>query len=514
MMLRCCRGWWFLLVCSGICFFSLFAPFTQATQATQIHPTRDPITITSQTDTITFPQGIDFQLSANDSSSSIVQATIVLTVAGNNPQQHTLTVKPPARAVTLHWHKATTGDQFELVGTTVTYYWVVRDQANNVHTGAQQTLTQIDTRFHWLHLSQGNLQVNWYNRPQDFGQTVLQEASKELTSISTNLGAGLQHRINLWIYQNINDFHSSLPPATHEWVGGIAFPTLNEAALVIENLNSETLKRDMPHEMTHLIFHQLTARGIYAPTWFDEGLAVYNQIYHEPAMMQCLQQALKAHSLLRLDDMTSGLPADASKAYLAYAQSWNLVSYMYATLGKKKMAALILALNTPNVDFNHDLIHAIGIDQLHLENQWRLSLGQPSTLTADQANANSLPLQQPQALLQSAPALPFLPTLGMLLIVLLALGIVGLLIYQRRSQAKLTLIQRAQRVVSITVSPDQSPIPMPPYRGPDRHRAVNPASPDTLMDTPAAESILPDDWQPPFPTGQNTFRRPPDTSVS
>jgi hypothetical protein len=514
MMLWRCRGWRFFLVCFGICFLSLLAPFVHSSQA---QATSDPITVTSQTTTIRFPQSIDFQLSANDSSSPIVQATIVLKVAGDDQQQQTLTPKPPTRAVTLHWHKATTGNQFEPVGTFVTYYWVLRDQASNVYMGALQTLTQVDTRFNWQHLSQGDLQVNWYNRPQDFGQAVLQEASKELTSISANLGGRLQHPINLWIYQNINDFHSSLPPATHEWVGGIAFPTLSQASLVIENLSSETLKRDMPHEMTHLVFHQLTARGIYAPTWFDEGLAVYNQLYHEPAMTQRLQQALKAHTLLRLNDITMGFPADADKAYLAYAQSWNLVGYMYATFGKKKMAALILALNTPNTSFNQDLVHTIEIDQAHLENQWHLSLGQPSTLTADQTRATSLPLQQPPILLQSNPITPFLLTLSMLLIALLSLGIVVLLIYQRRCRAKIALAQQAQRVVSITVSLDHSSIPMSPYRGPDCHRPSDPSSSDASVDTPAISEDTPpgnrQNWQPPFPKGQNNFRRPPDTSV-
>jgi hypothetical protein len=476
----------------------------------------DPITITSQTDTITFPQGIDFQVNANDSSSPIVQATIVLKVEGDNQQQQTLTVNPPTRAVTLHWHKDTSGDQFEPVGTSVTYYWVLRDQASNVHMGTLQTLSQVDTRFNWQRLAQGNLQVNWYNRPQDFGQAVLQEASKDLTSITANLGGGLRHPVNLWIYQNINDFHSSLPPDTHEWVGGIAFPSLSQASLVVESMNSDTLNRDMPHEMTHLVFHQLTAQGIYAPIWFDEGLAVYNQLYHEPMMTLRLKQALKAHNLLRLNDITSEFPADADKAYLAYAQSWNLVGYMYTTFGQKKMAALILAMNNPQASFNQDLVQAVGIDQAHLENQWHLSLNQPSTLPADQTKAASLPVQQSQTLLQSDPNTPYLLVLGILLILLPSLGIGVLVIYQRRSRAKAALARQAQQVSHTTLPPYYSSIRTPPYINPAPYRPSYPPPPYRSVDTPAGlEKRPPDgDWQPPFPTGQRNIRRQSDRQIS
>src|SRR5258706_247623 len=134
------------------------------------------------------------------------------------------------------------------------------------------------------HLAQGQLQVNWYNRPTGFGQIVMTNANTSLARITDNLGGGLLHPVNLWIYQNDTDFRGSLPPSTHEWVGGIAFPSLQEAFVVVQDSNADTLRRDMPHEMTHLVFHQRIEKGISAPTWFDEGLAVYNQQYHEPEM--------------------------------------------------------------------------------------------------------------------------------------------------------------------------------------------------------------------------------------
>jgi hypothetical protein len=155
----------------------------------------------------------------------------------------------------------------------------------------------------------------------------------------------------------------------------------------------------MPHELTHLIFHQLIkdgeSSGVYAPTWFDEGLAVYNQQYHEPDMQNRLNQALATHGLLRLLDISDGFPSDADQAYLAYAQSWNLVSYMFKTFGQAKMDTLIKDMDNPQYDFGQDLTLALGVDEPHLENQWRLFLGQPGTLTSDQVTPTPQPTPAP-----------------------------------------------------------------------------------------------------------------------
>ncbi len=100
--------------------------------------------------------------------------------------------------------------------------------------------------------------------------------------------------------------------------------------------------------------------------------------------MARLQEALDTHKLLRLDNITLGFPANADQAYLAYAQSWNLVTYMYSTFGLTKMGALIKGLNNPQTDFNGDLQTYLGEDQPRLENQWRIHLQQSPTLPPDQ----------------------------------------------------------------------------------------------------------------------------------
>ncbi len=367
-----------------------FTPLATPRQAQALSTgANDAITITSQSYVVHFPTSIIFNVSASDANSTFVDASITVNIHTQaGVESHPVAFSGSPRALRLSWPLDTTGSNFMPPGSIITYSWRFSDKAGDIFVEPLQQLTTVDTRFNWQHLTRGQLQVNWYNRPEAFGQTILDKASTDIQNIGGLLGGGLVDPVKLWVYQTDADFHGSLPPGTYEWVGGIAFPSLDEASIVVSGFFDQTLTRDMPHELTHLVFHQLIkdgeSSGVYAPTWFDEGLAVYNQSYHEPDMQFRLNQALATHTLLRLTDISDGFPSDADQAYLAYAQSWNLVGYMFKTFGQAKMDALIKDMDNPQNDFGQDLTLALGLDELHLENQWRLSLNQPGTLPADQ----------------------------------------------------------------------------------------------------------------------------------
>jgi len=344
-----------------------------------------PITVSSRTYSVHFPDYIDLSVSASDPIGMIVKASLDIILSDNSPQEpHDVPIGKVGHTISTTWRENTSGSNFVPPGSHVSYSWQFWDSAGNTLIDTSQKFATTDTRFPWQHLSQGLLTVNWYNRPLDFGRAMLGQASERITHISSVLGGGLIDPINLWIYETVADFHGSLSPGAYEWVGGVAFPMLDEASIVAVSIADYTLVRDMPHELTHLIFHQLAGKRIDIPTWLDEGLAVYNQLYHEPDMSLRFNKALQTQTLLRLDDISSGFPADADQAYLAYAESWNLVGYMYSTFGQLKMTQLIKDVGHPLTDINADFQQVLGVDELHLENQWRLHLHQPWVIPPDQ----------------------------------------------------------------------------------------------------------------------------------
>lgn len=449
----------------------------------------NPITITSQTNTVHFPGSIDFTMTANDRDLAITQATLFITfkdTPGAVPEQDNVAISHPAKSITLRWHENTGGNNFHSPGTPVEYYWELQDGLNNQYFEPPQDFITIDTRFSWQHLSQGLLQVNWYNRSQDFGQVVLGRANTSLTHISQKLGGGLLHPINLWIYASNEDFHGALPPNSYEWVGGEAHAYLNEAFIRVADTEDYTLVRDMPHELTHLVFHQRIAQGPLPPTWFDEGLAVYNQFYHEPEMEFRFKEAVASHTLLRLSQISDKFPAAADKAYLAYGQSWNLIDYMYSTFGQARMTLLIQKMNNPQADFGEDLTQALGEDQLHLENQWRLHLNQSAILGPGQptpAPKPSIQTSQLQSTTMDSTAL-LLVALGVLLILLPMAGIVALLAYQRRKRQQILAVQ-LEEPPTIQYGPF-------PYTTPEQAFGRSPAN--ASLDSPGIAM-----WQPDYP---------------
>lgn len=432
MSLRPGRLLW--LVC--LCFCSvMFFPTAFSTTA---HASGTPITVTSETDSVHFPTSIDFGVRVVDTADPITQATFYITYydqSGALPTSRNVQIAHPGKVLTLLWHEDTgNSNTFHEAGTPVVYSWNFQDSAGNQYAGAPLKFTMIDSRFAWQQKTQGLLQVDWYNRPSSFGNTLMQNASNALTHITSVLGSGLLHPITIWVYASDSDFHGALAPNSYEWVGGEALPALNEALISAVDANDTTLIRDLPHEMTHLVFHQLTADGPIAPTWFDEGLAVYNQLYHEPEMQARFQQALGSDSLLRLSDISDGFPANADTAYLAYAQSWNLVSYMYSTFGQAKMGQLIKNMDTYQLDFDEALTNALGMDEVHLENKWRLSLNQSSVLPTTQTTPTPVTTPTTQTASGSDILTPLLITAGVLLVVLPLIALLWIFFYQRRKK--------------------------------------------------------------------------------
>lgn len=486
MHLRRHHPWKLLLCCICICGFAALALPAHASTQDNV------ITITAQSDTIDFPTALDFQMTAADSAGSITKATLFLDDQSDSaPEQHDVTPASAGAKASFSWHEATTNDHFMPVGTQINYYWIVVDNVGNSTTGDTQKFQVTDTRFNWQHLTQGMFQVNWYNRPTDFGQTLKSHADTSLQHITGILGIGLTSPINIWVYQTTADFQASLPPDVHEWVGGISFPTLKQTSIVVEDTAAQTLQRDLPHELTHLVFHE--GLNIPVPVWFDEGLAVYNQLYHEPSMAQSFRNALARHSLLPLSSITDDFPTDSDQAELAYAESWNLVDYMYTTYGPKSMMAFIKSMHTESVDFNQDMVQALHIDTPHMENQWHLHNNQPATLTGSQATLLH-PTMMPQKIPTVSTTDPYAPVwilLGILLIILPMTGFTSLVAYQRRSYRKAQIVQQAQQIIH-TALPDYTRnmpyTPHIPYVPPDDY-----TSPVTYM---------PPGYQPPGRPGE------------
>src|ERR1700730_14056767 len=148
----------FLISLMMSCLLTLFfAPLATPRHARALsHNANDAITITSQTNSVHFPDSITFNVSASDASSTFVAAAIVVDIHGNGgPETHPLSIANAARTVRLTWNENTRGNNFLPPNSTVDYFWRFTDKAGDTFVEPMQQLTTTDTRFNWHHLTQG-----------------------------------------------------------------------------------------------------------------------------------------------------------------------------------------------------------------------------------------------------------------------------------------------------------------------------------------------------------------------
>src|SRR5436190_14448126 len=84
----------------------------------------NPITVLSQTYTVSFPKAIDFQITVHDSVNTITQGSIYITSDAPRyfSESHTAVPAHPAASVTLYWHEDTSSASFFPPGSHVKYY--------------------------------------------------------------------------------------------------------------------------------------------------------------------------------------------------------------------------------------------------------------------------------------------------------------------------------------------------------------------------------------------------------
>lgn len=395
-------------------------------RASPASPARSTISILSETQTFRYPSSMTFQLQASDSSGSISSAHLIIEVPPEDIHHDlTVPVDQPGPQITLNYTYDASGDYLPPF-TPVSYHWVLGDSnQQNILTGATQQFDFEDTRFTWSHLSQNNITVYWYKQGTSFGQNLLNTAVSEATSIEQDLQGTLTISIRVIAYQSSQDLRGGLPPNTPDWAGGVALVELHQALIVVGDTAGQPLQRDLPHELTHLIFHEIAGLNCGGcPLWFDEGMAVYHQIYHEPDMQALFDRTVRNNRLLPFNTLTQRFPSDSTLAELAYAQSWNFIKYLYQQFGEPKIAKLVNSL--PKTDFDRAFAATFGNDVAHLESQWHVSLGLPPTLdnspnaTPETGNGS----QTPAPAVTPSNSDQFL-AVGILLATLLLMGLLG-----------------------------------------------------------------------------------------
>jgi hypothetical protein len=258
----------------------------------------------------------------------------------------------------------------------IEYWWTLSDAAGHRLTTEVQTFSYDDNRFPWQSLTGEGATVYWYQGTEAFGQAALDVAVGAVPRISADLGVGASQPIRAFLYASLSDLEGALPPTGREWVGGQAYPELGTfvAAIPPDDRSISTMKRVIPHEITHLLVYQVTGGALgHVPSWLNEGLATLSEELPDPQAAIVLETALSLDSLEPLGSLCGPFPLDANQARLSYAQSASVVSFIRDHYGRQGLARLIAAY-ADGATCSGGVDRALGITLEGLETQWRASL--------------------------------------------------------------------------------------------------------------------------------------------
>ena len=133
----------------------------------------------------------------------------------------------------------------------------------------------------------------------------------------------------------------------------------------------------IPHEMAHVMLYRNVGDGYsMLPVWLNEGIASLSELYPNPDYDQALTIASQDNSLMAINDLCDTFPLDASRAYLAYAESQSFVRFLRDSYGTPALFSLTSAY-ADGLSCDQGVVRALGTSLVSLDTRWRESvLGQ------------------------------------------------------------------------------------------------------------------------------------------
>jgi hypothetical protein len=255
-------------------------------------------------------------------------------------------------------------------GTVVDYWWVVKD-ASGARLETSPVQYQIsDNRYQWQKLSQGKINLFWYQSDKAFAQALMDAAQQALVKLAGNTGATPSQPVSLYIYASSQDLQGALI-YPNEWTGGVAFVQYSVIAIGIGPGEIDWGKETVTHELTHIVIFQVTNNPYNGlPVWLNEGLAMYNQGALSTQFSGPLNSAAGSNTLISVRSISSPFSAYSAKANLSYAESFSLVDYLLAQYGAAKMSALLDAYRQGNT-YDGAFTSVYGFDLDGLNTQWQ-----------------------------------------------------------------------------------------------------------------------------------------------
>ena len=322
--------------------------------------------------------------------------------------------------ITWTWNMRRTGSLPP--GTHVWWRWHLVDGMGRELRTETQWVTWIDGIHDWNTISTDDLILHWYEGNETFAQMLLDAAIASQTRLEVDIGTQLEDQINIYIYADTDDMREAIlfEPG---WTGALAYPSSRIVIIGVNERNLDWGLETIAHELAHVIVGNAVSHCYSVlPRWLDEGLAVYAEGELDPRYRDILEAAIREDELFSIRSLNDSFTEHADRAYLSYAESFSIVSYLIETYGRESMLELLEAFQS-GYRYDSALFQVYGFDADGLEAEWRAEVG-ASALSSLVEGIDPIPTVYPTihpytgpplpATATPLPAVPFTPTVSVL----------------------------------------------------------------------------------------------------
>ncbi len=326
-----------------------------------------------------FPARLSFNLSAQ-SDVDITDIRLRYTIDRSGFAEITSEVYiefVPATTVDVSWTLAMVKIGGLPPGSSVDYWWIVKDSSGVRIETTPSRIQFDDTRYSWRSLTEGEVTIYWYQGNDSFAGEIMLSAQEALTRLAEDTGAYLEKPVKLYIYAKAQDLQGAMI-YPQEWTGGVAFTRYGIIAIGIAPDNLRWGKRAVAHELTHLVIHQMTSNPYSGlPPWLNEGLAMHTEGTLEGEYTTLLSKATAEKGLISVRSLSSPFSTDPEKARLSYAQSYSLVNFLIIKYGQTQMLELLLTFRLGS-SYDDALEKVYGFNMDGLDALWQDYITMPA----------------------------------------------------------------------------------------------------------------------------------------
>ncbi len=365
------------------------APAEASTNALQSGAYREasPIAVLGHRAEIDFGEEIELHAEVETGGIQAVEAKAIYRPVGpsriSTYAYADVQISPASDRLDLKFIIPTGGTKYYPPGTEFDIHFELLDSEGEVHSTKPFKVEYLDPRLNWRRVSNGPVTAIYHGISDDQARDLVDHAVSVLPVITSTIGVDEPPSIKAVLFDSVRQATPYFPPVSktatdRQFFAGFA---MSEYGLFVMAAPSRGI---FVHEMTHLVVAEAekSPLGRDAPSWLNEGLAVYFQNEGDHRQLERrLTGPARQGRLLPVKNM-NGIPGRRDEINVFYPQSGHFVAYLIARYGHERVAALLGNLDAGQ-EIGDAFLSAYGLSLYDVENDWRSTLGTGPLPTPD-----------------------------------------------------------------------------------------------------------------------------------